>query len=1250
MAENKEGANEKKMRWNMKTLHFLVCIISILTLRPTLVQTAEKRENYFSDEVKTPHIAWCKPYAKGKIKVVVLAPAVSVRRIMEINQRIDLDIMGTTNYDRPEATALVKSDWDVCLLSDVNPDGLLPETRYYILKRAMEGRGLVVINPGFRPRSDIFSTKKLQERGHNISALEFPPEGLPPFLEGKEFILKNFPYTGLKVILDYAEEVKKLKPVYYINSWMDSWKRLPEYSDSCAFAETSISAYQVGAGRGVNISKVINLAEEVEFDFGRTITNYDYALALVAKAILWAAPEEKRADIVIEEISGGLSFKVEEVVGKEFKVILLNYSKEARQVKAHGVIRREDGITTDLNAVDCRLLPGKLQEVSFILPALRAGTYCLDIFVESKRGCEIFGSRGFNITSSKGIHSIELENDYVERGEKLKGEIILRQAMEGDLVRIEFVDNYGRVIGRREIKVTNSANPIPFTFHAGPDTTQLVRVRAALIEGKQELEQKEKRFSVPRRGRGKFNFMVWNIRRGILGYYAGQQMKSVGVTAILDNFHDGYNLSECAANDLMCVPYVTHLSSWLPRPKGKTLETYDGYGESVSWNKDWARDLEIKWRVDSYMATRKHGVFFYSLGDEINTKYVDASSECQEEYRKYLKKVYGTIETLNNEWDEKFKTFDEISLLKPGDIWEKEAYKQKRYPRWCDRQLFASENMMMVARQFREAFRERLNDPEALSGFEGLGLLDHDYLDFDQIMASVDWWMPYFDGAGINPNVIRSLQPRGFFSGSWDGLNVGLAPKHWKIIMSGMNTFAYWMWNHQRPLEPHIGFLAPAYNFHPEIQKVVEDLEVINKGLGDLFVNSIQESEPIALYYSIESALVSSFEENTSFNTVQSANKEFINIIHDLGFEFKYVTGNQVANGTLNKDKYKLLVLPCVQAIGPEQAAAIRKFVENGGLLVADMRPGIYDAHGKSISLGALDEVFGVRHRIEKSKAKSVLVQFIATIGSQKIRVNLGRAIVDTGYEPVKAKPLGHAGGVPVFFVNRLGKGQAILLNFNLAAQASPYAQHRLLQDLITLAGVKSELSITDAHSQPLLASRTVRWRTGEGKVIGIKLYPIARKLGNGTVGVKVTLPTPAHIYDIRQGGKYLGYISEVPLKMKPLQPEFLAVLPYRVNGLRIEPALPQIEQGKELTMHIFLEGVPSKGEVLHPLHIEAIAPEGTPAAYFKRNVLVKGRKGEITFLIAFNENPGNWKLRVKDVLTGKIGEMPFKVVGEAAD
>jgi hypothetical protein len=63
-----------------------------------------------------------------------------------------------------------------------------------------------------------------------------------------------------------------------------------------------------------------------------------------------------------------------------------------------------------------------------------------------------------------------------------------------------------------------------------------------------------------------------------------------------------------------------------------------------------------------------------------------------------------------------------------------------------------------------------------------------------------------------------------------------------------------------------------------------------------------------------------------------------------------------------NISKFKLLVLPNVAALSNEQCEQIRRFVKNGGSVVATFETSLYDANGKVRSDFGLADVFGVSY------------------------------------------------------------------------------------------------------------------------------------------------------------------------------------------------------------------------------------------------------------------------------------------------
>ena len=54
--------------------------------------------------------------------------------------------------------------------------------------------------------------------------------------------------------------------------------------------------------------------------------------------------------------------------------------------------------------------------------------------------------------------------------------------------------------------------------------------------------------------------------------------------------------------------------------------------------------------------------------------------------------------------------------------------------------------------------------------------------------------------------------------------------------------------------------------------------------------------------------------------------------------------------------------------------------------------------------------------------------------------------------------------------------------------------------------------------------------------------------------------------------------------------------------------------------------------------------PSGKPRFHFKRNLMTEGGKAQLDFAMALNDEPGVWKLRVTEPLTGVTVEKPFEV------
>ena len=136
----------------------------------------------------------------------------------------------------------------------------------------------------------------------------------------------------------------------------------------------------------------------------------------------------------------------------------------------------------------------------------------------------------------------------------------------------------------------------------------------------------------------------------------------------------------------------------------------------------------------------------------------------------------------------------------------------------------------------------------------------------------------------------------------------------------------------------------------------------------------------------------------------------------------------------------------------------ITAFVEAGGTVIADVRPGRFTGRVKPRAAGVLDALFGVDSRDSAGAIKNATVE---------IRPGEGQPVwwfegmtVDLGIVASGATVLGRAGETPVLFSHAVGRGRAILLNFSLAtyprvgAAGSPAGTVELWRALLDPAGV----------------------------------------------------------------------------------------------------------------------------------------------------------------------------------------------------
>ena len=320
--------------------------------------------------------------------------------------------------------------------------------------------------------------------------------------------------------------------------------------------------------------------------------------------------------------------------------------------------------------------------------------------------------------------------------------------------------------------------------------------------------------------------------------------------------------------------------------------------------------------------------------------------------------------------------------------------------------------------------------------------------------------------------------------------------------------------------------------------------------------------------------------------------------------------------------------------------------------MLADLRPGVFDERCKPVSPGVLDALFGIQ-RSGDVPAERVALAIQGTLDGKPLALTAQDVRVDPAVAPAGAQALATAGKTPLLLVNTVGKGRAILLNFELpgriAQGAFPADFYPFLRALVDAAGVRPPVGFAapDGGAIPNLETRL--WQNGEMTILGvwyelnIKFYGedgLARDAAGRKV--TVTLPEKLHVWSLRDG-KGLGRETRFDTTVAEGRANFFAAAPYRIGGvkLRADSATPQ--PGTMLNVNVAVD-VPKDAKATHVVQVEVIDPAGAVADWGKQVVLLPAGKGAVSLPMAWDEQPGTWRLRARELWTGKTDECSWKV------
>jgi len=1231
----------------------------------------------------SPHVRYTKPYARGPIKALFICPFETVRGVIELWERMDLDyevsIVGLHGYGKhhkyysvgedhaPEDETdrvkdLLNKPHDVIVLGHYLWGWFHPNSGVHeeIIRQYKAGTGVVISSP-----LNLFGYFKDLEEKAEPSEEFFPPEGF-----GKFAVHKN----------EFEEEGGRfaILPITYEHLRPETW---------------------IGHVEG-NVEPFI-------------------------RALTWAA--RKEPEILIESLECPEGGSIEELKGAAIKLQLSHHGEEpfegdlklnvrqrldAQYPTLYGQLKfisRPYDTWEDVaqSSVPLSIGGGQTAEAEIKLPHIRDGIYSLDFsLVDGKGRIASWYRRPLRVRSPVEITEVWLAKEGAEPyradgGNRLsKGkvgrcglpklslhatdELTVRAVIqtqegwrtEGLSLATNVTDRSKRVFSQstQPLKLTQDQTEVTFNLSL-LSAVHLMNVLRLRIEGPDGAFS-EARLPLPihRRPERTTDYKLrcygystrWpdktgiDIRSGIMT--GGLCFEYAWIDQGMEEW--GHYLDRATEITEECVRIPCLLN---PDYRRRSTNRIRGsFRSSISFVPPRAF-LADEWTYASPRGTIEGASASASL-NQCRCRY------CLERFQRFLRVEYRTLDALNAVWATEFKRWQEAT----PPIFDETGLKwinEERLARVLDHRCFIDTTVGEFVGLMDQAVKSL--HPSCAVGISGNEPITP--------WNNLDIWQLAQNG---KHNIIYRYQ------GLWESFGVtgvsqwtGYGGKYrpygehrraWSFFLSG-KCVSYYGKDNTPIWRPDYGMLAG-----PE--RLFEAVKTIKNGPAQLLWGR-KSRDPVAILYHTRSIYADMIERNMRLRKFSGpvlrerggfgleVGSSFERLLHNSLFQPYWISYEQLRRGRWDElEETKLIVLPYVTALRRDEAQTIRKLVESGAAVVGDVNTGLRDGHGRQQKAGSLDDLFGIRREGEfqypvlrtKKDDPNTTVQF-SFEGAEPFGMNFP-AVAAPGIIPTTAKA--HAGyevngkKVPALLVNHVGKGKAILLNFipssyyvvlsggvageipvEIKAKREAAWRFETIMDwVLDQAGIRPPVSIL-VNGKPGHAATFRRFRRGRASYLGFCGPAGWSPDAYAKHQERALLDTDCHVYEILSG-KYQGFGREVDVQYGVLDfARLYSCLPYKVEKLEVKLDKPKWSLSEIATFSASLTASePLKDSDEHVIRVEVTDADGKYRRFYRYCIPAPGGKGKGEVPLALNDPPGEWKLRLTDVATGVAAETTFSV------
>jgi len=1242
-----------------------------------------------SREVVTPHIRWANPLPDGPIKALTLTGDRNSREIIELAQRLDLDFtyvkFRTVLYDewlyqgdrsiptlahaQRRLMEELEEQYDLFLISGLKWDHhFTPEIRERIMEQVRGGAGLIYIEPeGFTADEPLGRAMGVADDRNMNAFYRWQPtehhyltDGLPweLFPRTRRMDYVTWP-TG--EVLATSGEGDREQPLMVASS-LDGGRTLALTYDVL----THVMSYRGYAGLTPTLSYRGAWLQDEFADM--TWDYYEYWYALLARACTWAAQREapvQIASVAAPEIDAG----------------------QAAEVRIQGSAAAEGELTAEVTFRDRWSRPVATVEAPWqddmrvpIPQDVRAGLNLVDVIVRDASGASVgWGAGSFQVRSPARIAAVEVEErtmlgrwcadqEAVQRGRswappgpvRVRVDLELVQPVTEEYrVRARLVDTHDRLLGEETQDVQPNQPQVRFTMRPEALRSMGLEWRVDLLQGDRLIDSETERvICVKPREYDSLHFQSWS------GMYLWRSRY------LWETVHDrveelGLDVSRYGGMELerghVWNEYWHNRMNWfgglLGRPAegmpefrlhdfAKVKAEYDKTGDkSLLAREPCLNDPEWREAMYSHLIEQAESVqqfggsHSYDTGDEMSLthyrSYFDFcwSEHCLAKFREWLQQEYGDLGGLNAAWGTMHASWDEVVPMTLD-----EARQADNPAPWADHRDFMDTTVADFMSFVRETVQEV--DPEARVGMSGTQA--------PRAGNGMDWWkMSKAFNHYISYNTSWSNEMRRSFQ---DDTIVGQAPYNAGYWQSGrpLENRVWWCLLHDTvglgAWTTHLFFYGD-FTFSEAGRDTRDNLRELRSGIWAQVRQGERDNDGIALHYSHNTIRAAKLTDR--IDELDAIRDAWVKLLEDLGLQYEFVSTEQIEEGHLQEEGYRLLILPESLAVSHEEDEQIRDFLDGGGAVLADMRAALMDGHCRQYATPTLDDIFGIRHGEPTGEPPAMGLTLSQDLGEgAPAGAEAKITVPEDNLQLAGGTALGASAGdsaAPALIVNQVGEGRAIYLNLDLSQFAAERKFHSpterqvrsIVLALLADAGIKPAYPLSfESGTTPHV--EMVRYHVGDVTLLGL-LRPHDESAEDEVA--HIALPAPAHVYSMRQH-KALGELDEITVPLAPGQAALFCISPRLLPGVSIAAGADTAAPGTVLSYEVSRGGAGPAEAV----HVTVLRPDGTEVADYAQNLILRDGPAAGTIPLALSDPAGTWRIIARSALSGATAEASVEV------